>query len=82
MGHLLLDGVFDEEKYDRGMIKLLRKPSQEEELEVWQKISLRKSLFNISPSKCLKEEISTEKDPRDGFAEFNYMQVTRNLWRD
>ena len=35
MGHLLLDGVFEEEKYDRGMIKLLRKPSEEEELEVF-----------------------------------------------
>ena len=34
MGHLLLDGVFDEEKYDRGIIKLLRKPSEDEELEV------------------------------------------------
>ena len=35
MGHLLLDGVFDEEKYERGVIKLLRKPSEEEEeLEV------------------------------------------------
>ena len=29
-----------------------------------------------------KEEIPTEKDPREGFAEFNYMQVTRNLWHD
>ena len=35
MGHLLLNGVFEEEKYDRGMIKLLRKPSEEEELEVF-----------------------------------------------
>ena len=34
MGHLLLDGVFDEEKYERGMIKLLRRPAEEEELEV------------------------------------------------
>ena len=34
MGHLLLDGVFDEEKYDRGMIKLLRKPSEDDEFEV------------------------------------------------
>ena len=34
MGHLLLDGVFDEEKYERGMIKLLRKPPDEEDEEV------------------------------------------------
>ena len=35
MGHLLLDGVFDEEKYERGVIKLLRAPAEEEQLEVF-----------------------------------------------
>jgi hypothetical protein len=35
MGHLLLDGVFDEEKYERGMIKLLNKrPPERDEDEV------------------------------------------------
>ena len=34
MGHLLLDGVFDEEKYERGVIKLLRAPAEEDQLEV------------------------------------------------
>ena len=35
MGHLLLDGVFDEEKYERGVIKLLRAPAEEDQLEVF-----------------------------------------------
>ena len=32
---MLLDGVFDEEKYERGVIKLLRAPAEEEQLEVF-----------------------------------------------
>ena len=42
MGHLLLDGVFDEEKYERGVIKLLRAPAEEDQLEVFTPHSIHK----------------------------------------
>ena len=42
MGHLLLDGVFDEEKYERGVIKLLRAPAEEDQLEVFKSHSIHK----------------------------------------
>ena len=67
MGHLLLDGVFDEEKYERGMIKLLRKPPDEEDEEV-------------RPVQApLQEDEDRARDAVD-FVEFNYTQMIGEEW--
>ena len=70
MGHLLLDGVFDEEKYERGMIKLLLKDVKDDEVKGEGMLGMFSLIFNV-----FRQEDEEEGDMLAEYAEFNYTQV-------
>ena len=73
MGHLLLDGVFDEEKYERGMIKLLLKDVKDDEVKgegMSGMLGMFSFIFNV-----FRQEDEEEEDMLAEYAEFNYTQV-------